>query len=134
MESKLSMNGRDKLSVASCKISLAGSTGLGDLDETNGSCSRLSNDGMEDDAGTGLRRTSDLTISDEEGGTTGDDDMLDSATVAETTVSLDVSAKSLVDVDANLGLGEVKSLMIVNSPSLANEPLILVVILVDEDD
>merc|ERR1719429_333807 len=89
---------------------------------------------MDDDAGTGLRMTSDLTISDEERGTTGDDDMLDSATVAETTVSLEVSARSLVDVDANLGLGEVKSSMTVNSPSLAPEPLILVVILVDEDD
>ena len=133
MESKLSMNGRDKLSVASCKISLTGSTGLGDLDENNGSRSRLSNDGMDDDAGTGLRMTSDLTISDEEGGTTGDDDMLDSATVAETTVSLEVSARSLVDVDANLGLGEVKSSMIVNSSSLAPDPL-MVALLVDEDD
>ena len=133
MESKLSMNGRDKLSVASCKISLTGSPGLGDLDENNGSRSRLSNDGMDDDAGTGLRMTSDLTISDEEGGTTGDDDMLDSATVAETTVSLEVSARSLVDVDANLGLGEVKSSMIVNSSSLAPDPL-MVALLVDEDD
>lgn len=133
MESKLSMNGRDKLSVASCKISLTGSTGLGDLDENNGSCSRLSNDGMDDDAGTGLRMTSDLTISDEERGTTDDDDMLDSATVAETTVSLEVSARTLVDVDANLGLGEVKSSMIVNSSSLAPDPL-MVALLVDEDD
>ena len=133
MESKLSMNGRDKLSVASCKISLTDSNGLGDLDEINGSRSRLSNDGMDDDAGTGLRMTSDLTISDEERGTTDDDDMLDSATVPETTVSLEVSARTLVDVDANLGLGEVKSSMIVNSSSLAPDPL-MVALLVDEDD